>query len=177
MRSLEVTLLPDREKYPHAWPMKWWLVEVWERYPPPAEEGLHWLLWTKQPASTNNISRAVALSKKDPTFMFVVDDPQVVDWVEQAAAASNTRLRIAVSVFAGMTRKGIAAGEPAVTLAQKVAASKRMEFEGFMAYSGGAAHTRTWEARRKRSEADLAGVRESVELARKRYDAFKTAFF
>jgi D-serine deaminase-like pyridoxal phosphate-dependent protein len=109
----------------------------------------------------------VALSKKDPTFMFVVDDPQVVDWVEEAAAAKNARLKIAVSVFANMTRQGIANGQPAVELAQKVAASKRMDFEGFMAYSGGAAHTHTWEARRKRSSDDLAGVRETVALARK----------
>ena len=129
--------------------------------------GIKHVLWTKQPASVNNISRAVALSKKDPTFMFVVDDPQVVDWVEEAAAAANTRLRIAVSVFAGMTRQGIANGEPAVSLAQKVSASKRMDFEGFMAYSGGAAHTKTFGARRKRSADDLAGVRETVAMARK----------
>jgi len=129
--------------------------------------GIKHVLWTKQPASTNNITRAVALSKKDPTFMFVVDDPQVVDWVEEAAAASNTRLRIAVSVFAGMNRQGIANGQPALDLARKVAASKRMDFEGYMAYSGGAAHTKPWAARRKKSSDDLAGVRETVELTRK----------
>jgi D-serine deaminase-like pyridoxal phosphate-dependent protein len=129
--------------------------------------GIKHVLWTKQPAGVNNISRAVALSKKDPTFMFVVDDPQVVDWVEEAAAARNARLKIAVSVFAGMTRQGIENGKPALELAQKVASSKRMEFEGFMAYSGNAAHTKTWPARRARSAADLAGVRETVDLARK----------
>ncbi len=129
--------------------------------------GIKHVLWTKQPAGVNNISRAVALSKKDPTFMFVVDDPQVVDWVEEAAAARNARLKIAVSVFAGMTRQGIENGKPAIELAQKVASSKRMEFEGFMAYSGNAAHTKTWPARRARSAADLAGVRETVDLARK----------
>lgn len=129
--------------------------------------GIKHVLWTKQPASVNNISRAVALSKRDPTFMFVVDDPQVAAWVEDAAAAQNARLKIAVSVFAGMTRQGIANGQPATELAQKVAASKRMSFEGFMAYSGGAAHTKTWQARRKKSADDLAGVRETVELARK----------
>ena len=48
--------------------------------------GIKHVLWTKQPTSVNNITRAVALSKRDPTFMFVVDDPLVVDWVEQAAA-------------------------------------------------------------------------------------------
>jgi hypothetical protein len=129
--------------------------------------GIKHVLWTKQPASVNNISRAVALSRRDPTFMFVVDDAQVAAWVEDAAAAQNARLKIAVSVFAGMTRQGIANGQPAVELAQKVTASKRLSFEGFMAYSGGAAHTKTWEARRKKSADDLAGVRETVELARK----------
>ena len=129
--------------------------------------GIKNVLWTKQPASVNNIQRAVALSKKDPTFMFVVDDPQVVDWVDEAAAARNAKLRIAVSVFAGMARQGIENGQPAVDLAQKVAASKRMQLEGFMAYSGGAAHTHIWSTRRKRSSDDLAGVRETVALARK----------
>jgi 3-hydroxy-D-aspartate aldolase len=129
--------------------------------------GIKHVLWTKQPASVNNVTRAVALSKKDPTFMFVVDDPIVVDWVEQAAAAKNAKLRIAVSVFAGLARQGIANGQPAVELAQKVASSKRMQFEGFMAYSGGAAHTKNWELRRKKSSDDLAGVRETVALAKK----------
>ncbi|HEY2012580.1 MAG TPA: alanine racemase, partial [Bryobacteraceae bacterium] len=129
--------------------------------------GIKHVLWTKQPASVNNISRAVALSKRDPTFMFVVDDPQVVAWVDEAAAAANARVRIAVSVFAGLTRQGIENGRPAVDLAQKVAASKRMAFEGFMAYSGGASHTKTWAARRKKSADDLAGVHETVDLARK----------
>ncbi len=129
--------------------------------------GIKNVLWTKQPASVNNIQRAVALSKKDPTFMFVVDDPQVLDWVEQAAAARNTKLRIAVSVFAGMVRQGIENGQPAVELAQKVTRSKYAHLEGFMAYSGNASHTKTWGARRKRSSDDLTGVRETVALARK----------
>lgn len=129
--------------------------------------GIKHVLWTKQPASVNNIARAVALSKADPTFMFVVDDPIVLKWVEDAAAAHDVRLRLAVSVFAGLNRQGIANGQPAVDLAQRVASSKRIAFEGFMAYSGGAAHTHGWEARRKKSEGDLAGVRETVELAKK----------
>src|ERR1700688_980932 len=51
--------------------------------------GIKGVLWTKQPVGINNIQRAVLLSKKDPSFMFVVDDAQVVDWVEEAAAAHN----------------------------------------------------------------------------------------
>lgn len=129
--------------------------------------GIQHVLWTKQPASLNNISRAIVLTKRDPTFMFVVDDPLVVDWVEQAAAAADAKCKVAVSVFAGMDRQGIENGPPAVGLAQKVIASKRMEFQGYMAYSGGASHTKGFEARRKKSANDLAGLQETLELSRK----------
>jgi D-serine deaminase-like pyridoxal phosphate-dependent protein len=42
-----------------------------------------------------------------------------------------------------------------------------MQLEGYMAYSGGASHTRTWEKRRAKSASDLAGVQETVALAKK----------
>lgn len=129
--------------------------------------GIKGVLWTKQPVGINNTQRAVLLSKKDPTFMFVVDDPQVVDWVEQAAAAHNTKVKIVVSVYAGMARQGIEGGKPALELAQKVSSSRRMSFEGFMAYSGRAAHTQGFEARKKFSLEVLSGVRESRDLAKK----------
>jgi D-serine deaminase-like pyridoxal phosphate-dependent protein len=129
--------------------------------------GIKGVLWTKQPVSMNNIQRAVALSKEDSTFMCVADDAQVVEWLEEAAAARNAKLRIAVSVFAGMARQGIDGGQPALELAQKVSSSKRMQFEGFMAYSGGAAHTKGFEARKQKSMEVLAGVRESRDLAKK----------
>src|SRR6267142_1467274 len=129
--------------------------------------GIKGVLWTKQPVGINNTQRAVLLSKKDPTFMFVLDDAQVVDWVEEAAAAHNTKVKIVVSVYAGMARQGIEGGKPALELAQKVSSSKRMTFEGFMAYSGRAAHTKGFEERKKASMDVLAGVRESRDLAKK----------
>jgi len=52
MRALRTTLRPDRAKYPHAWPLTWTLVEVWEPHPAPAGEALHWVLWTQEPATT-----------------------------------------------------------------------------------------------------------------------------
>lgn len=51
-RSLTAILLPDRSKYPHAWPMPWNLVEVWEPAPPAGAEPLHWLLWTRESIAT-----------------------------------------------------------------------------------------------------------------------------
>jgi len=129
--------------------------------------GLKNVMWTKQPASKNAIERAVALSIKDPTFMFVIDDPIVFDWIEQAAIAHNAHLKVLVSVDAGPSRQGIENGQPALELAQKVAASKRMRFEGIMAYAGGAAHTKTWEKRREQSAKSMTAPRKTVELIKK----------
>ena len=129
--------------------------------------GIKGVLWTKQPASYNNLIRAITLTKRDPTFMFVVDDAVVADQVEQAAAAAKVKCRVAVSVFAGMKRQGIQNGQPAVDLAQKLVSSKHIELAGFMAYSGTAAHTKGWAARRKQSAEDLSGAQETVALARK----------
>jgi hypothetical protein len=52
VRSMPVTLVPDLEKYPHAWPTTWNLVEVWEPAPPAGTEPAHWLIWTLEPATT-----------------------------------------------------------------------------------------------------------------------------
>jgi D-serine deaminase-like pyridoxal phosphate-dependent protein len=129
--------------------------------------GLKNVMWTKQPASKNGIERAVALSIKDPTFMFVIDDPIVFEWIEQAAIADSAHLKVLVSVDAGLSRQGIENGQPAVDLAQKIASSKHMQFEGIMAYAGAAAHTKTFEKRRVESAKDMAAPRETVELIKK----------
>ncbi|MCX6585109.1 MAG: alanine racemase [Acidobacteria bacterium] len=129
--------------------------------------GIKGVLWTKQPASNNNIIRAVNLSKADPTFMFVVDDFNVLAKVDEAAAAAKTKCRIVVSVYAGLTRQGIANGQPAVDLAKRVLSAKNVSFEGWMAYSGGASHTKGWQARLQKSIEDLSGVNETVALAKK----------
>ena len=86
----------------------------------------------------------------------------VFDWVEQAAAASQAKCRIAVSVYAGLVRQGIANGQPALELAQKVASSKHAKLEGYMAYSGGASHTKGSKARSKKSAEDLSGLQETL---------------
>ena len=96
--------------------------------------GIKGVLWTKQPVgSQRNSHELLRCQKKDPTFMFVIDDAQVVDWVEEAAAARRTHASGLVSVYAGMARQGIEGGQPALELAQKVSSSKRMKVESIMA--------------------------------------------
>jgi len=128
--------------------------------------GMSGILLTRQPTSKNNISRIVALAKKDPTIGTVVDDPIAADWLQEAARAENIKLRTVVDVYAGLTRHGIEPGQPALDLAKEVDASKNLKLYGFMGYAGRAAHTPGWEDRMKKSRSDVSGMLETVAAAR-----------
>jgi 3-hydroxy-D-aspartate aldolase len=131
-----------------------------------ARSGIKGVLLTRQPASRNNILRTIALAKAEPTFATVVDDPLAADWMQEAAATRNVKLRTVVDVYAGLTRHGIDRAE-ALDLAKKVDSSKNLKLIGLMGYSGGASHTHGWEDRRKKSAEDLSGLVEAVSAARK----------
>ncbi|MCW5981406.1 MAG: alanine racemase [Bryobacteraceae bacterium] len=131
-----------------------------------AGAGIKGVLLTRQPASRNNIARTVALAKKEPTFGTVVDDPLVAGWLQEAAAAEGVKLRTVVDIYAGLTRHGIEPGAPAVELAKKVDAAKNLRLLGLMGYSGAASHTKGWEQRKKKSADDIAGLLETVGMAR-----------
>jgi D-serine deaminase-like pyridoxal phosphate-dependent protein len=128
--------------------------------------GFTGILLTRQPESKNNIARVIALAKHDATFGTVVDDPQTAAWLQDAAQAEHIKLRTVVDVFAGLTRHGIEPGGPALDLAKQVDASKNLKLFGMMGYSGGAAHTHTFDGRIKKSREDLSGVLEAVSAAR-----------
>jgi D-serine deaminase-like pyridoxal phosphate-dependent protein len=132
-----------------------------------SRSGIKGVLLTRQPTSKNNIRRTIALAKRDATFGTVVDDPLVADWLQEAAAAERVKVKTIVDVYAGLSRHGIEAGEPAVELAKKVDSAKNLELIGLMGYSGGASHTKGWEDRKKKSQDDLSGLLQSVAAARK----------
>jgi D-serine deaminase-like pyridoxal phosphate-dependent protein len=132
-----------------------------------AQSGIKGILLTRQPASKNNIIRTIALAKREPTFATVVDDPQMADWLQDAAAERGVKLRTAVDIYAGLTRHGIEAGDAALDVAKKVNASKNLSLIGFMGYSGTASHTHGFSERRQKSQEDLAGLLSTVAAARK----------
>jgi D-serine deaminase-like pyridoxal phosphate-dependent protein len=129
--------------------------------------GIRGILHTCQPVGRNKVSRAVALAKKDPTTNWVVDDPITVDTLEEAAGAAHTKMSVVVDVYAGLTRQGAQPGDPALALAQKVAKCKNLRLIGIMGYSGGASHTHGFEARKKRSANDIAGMLDTAQRAKK----------
>ena len=75
-----------------------------------ARSGVTGILLTRQPTSKNNINRTIALARRDPLFGTVVDDPLVANWLQEAADDEGVKVMVAVDVYAGLTRHGIAPG-------------------------------------------------------------------
>jgi D-serine deaminase-like pyridoxal phosphate-dependent protein len=129
--------------------------------------GIHGVLLTRQPVGKNNIGRVITLATQDPTFATVVDDPIAADWLQEAAQAAKTKIKVVVDVYAGLTRHGMQPGEDALQLAKRVDSSKNLSLTGLMGYSGGASHTKGFQQRRQKSQQDLQGLLDSVALAKK----------
>jgi D-serine deaminase-like pyridoxal phosphate-dependent protein len=129
--------------------------------------GVKNVLHTCQPAGKNKIWRVVELAARDATFMCVADDPLTVDLLDEAASARRTRLTVLVDVYAGLTRHGIAPGPAALELAKRIDSKDNLRFGGVMGYSGNAAHTHGFEARKAKSLADVGPVVETAALCRK----------
>ncbi len=132
-----------------------------------AGAGIKNVLHTCQPAGRNKIGRAVELAKREPSLMLVADDPETVDLLNEAAGALSAKVLVLADIYAGLTRHGHAAGAPGLALAQKIDASKHLKFAGIMGYSGGASHTKGWEARREKSRLDVVPVVETATLCKK----------
>jgi D-serine deaminase-like pyridoxal phosphate-dependent protein len=129
--------------------------------------GLPGILWTCQPAGPNKFSRIVALTRKDPTFMFVVEDPRIADQLDELAAAEKVKFNVVVDIDVGIGRQGVTTPQEALELSQRVTKAKNLNLAGLMGYSGAASHTKGWEERHQVSRQEVSKLLESVELCRK----------
>ena len=95
-----------------------------------------------------------------------VDDAAQVAAVERAAREAGRRLGVLVEIDVGAGRCGVAPGPEAVALAQAIAASPHLRFDGLQAYHGSAQHLRRPEERRAAIGAAADQARRTVEQLR-----------
>jgi D-serine deaminase-like pyridoxal phosphate-dependent protein len=131
------------------------------------DSGLPGILWTCQPVGPNKFSRIVALTKKDPSFMFAVEDPLIVDQLEELAAAEKVTFNVVVDNDIGIGRQGVMPGQEGLELSRQVMKAKHLRLAGLMGYSGAASHEKGWQARKQVSEEEVGKLMESVHLCRK----------
>ncbi|NQT17932.1 MAG: DSD1 family PLP-dependent enzyme [Planctomycetes bacterium] len=122
-----------------------------------AEGGIENVLIANQVVGPRKVARLVELAGKIEVTV-AVDDVAQGDAISQAAAAAGVTVGALVEVDIGMGRCGVAPGEPALELAQRLLDRPGLEFRGIQAYEGHVVYMSDSEER-------AARVRESMALA------------
>jgi D-serine deaminase-like pyridoxal phosphate-dependent protein len=98
-----------------------------------AAAGVRDILIANQVVSAEKMRRLVAL-RRIADVLVLVDGPERVAELSAAAQAGGVELRVLVEVDVGMSRCGVAPGEPVVDLARRVAAAPGLRFAGLEAW-------------------------------------------
>jgi 3-hydroxy-D-aspartate aldolase len=103
--------------------------------------GIKDVLVSNEVAGARKLARLAALAGQ-ATIGVCVDAADNVEEIERAAADAGTRIGVMVEIDVGGRRCGVAPGATAAALAERVAASRHLRFQGLQAYYGSAQHVR-----------------------------------
>jgi D-serine deaminase-like pyridoxal phosphate-dependent protein len=126
-----------------------------------ARAGVRGLLITTEVVTPSGIRRLTRLAGEAPDTMVVVDHPDNVRALAQAAAADGVTLNVLVDVHVGARRTGVEPGEPALALGRLVAGQPALRLRGLQGYAGQCAHVMGWAARREASHAAMAPLMDT----------------
>src|SRR5438552_14260904 len=126
-----------------------------------ARAGVRGLLITTEVVPRASIRRLTRLAGEAPDTMVVVDHPDNVRALGQAAAEDGVTLNVLVDIHVAARRTGVEPGEPAVALGRLVSEQGALRLRGLQGYAGHCAHVIGWAARRAASHAAMAPLLET----------------
>jgi len=127
--------------------------------------GVRDILVANEVVGSIKLNRLAALARHASIAVCVDDAGNIAD-LEDAAVQFDARIKVLVEIDVGAGRCGVAPGEAAVLLAQTIARSKHLQFDGLQAYQGSAQHIRSYEERRQAIEKAIraaAGTKALIE--------------
>jgi D-serine deaminase-like pyridoxal phosphate-dependent protein len=119
------------------------------------------VLVTNEIVGRQKVERLARLAREAKVAVLADDAGNVGD-LDAAARAARVRLDVLVELNVGADRCGIAPGEPASRLAQRIAGCGSLRFAGLHAYHGSAQHLREAGERR----AAIAAAAEKARMTR-----------
>jgi 3-hydroxy-D-aspartate aldolase len=126
-----------------------------------ARAGVRGLLITTEVVPPSSIRRLTRLAGEAPDTIVVVDHPDNVRALAEAAVEDGVTLNILVDVHVGARRTGVEPGEPALALGRLVAEQRGLRLLGLQGYAGQVAHVMGWAARREASQAAMAPLMDT----------------
>ena len=122
------------------------------------EGGVRDILIANEVVGAAKLRRLAALARH-ATLAVCIDDGGSLAELEDAAVDFDARIKVLVEIDVGAGRCGVAPGKPALALAQAIAGSKHLSFDGLQAYQGSAQHIRNHGERHQ-------AIERAVEMAR-----------
>src|SRR6185503_20946189 len=116
---------------------------------------------TTEVVAPSAIGRLIRLAGEAPDTMVVVDHPDNVRALGQAAAAGGVTLNVMVDVHVGARRTGAEPGDPALAIGRLVTEQRSLRLRGLQGYAGHCAHVMGWEARRAASHMAMAPLMDT----------------
>ncbi len=130
------------------------------------EGGVRDVLVANEVVGAAKLKRLATLAQQAKVAV-CADDAGNVAELDAAARAAGVTLDVLVEVNVGANRCGVEPGEPALKIAQAIAACKNLRYAGLQAYQGGAQHLRGVAERRSAIDAAVAGVQKTLALIEK----------
>ena len=133
-----------------------------------AEGGISGLLLTSPVQHPAKIDRLVALLRRAPDLMVVVEDEANVRRLGEAVAAAGLRLTVLIDCDVGSPRFGVTSPAAAVELTRAIAAQPALQLGGIQGYAGHCQAVRDYAERRALSHAALGvlgAVRDALQEA------------
>lgn len=125
------------------------------------EGGVEDLLITNEIVGSQKLRRLAQLARNAHIGVCVDNHDNVAD-LAKAAGEAGARIDVLVEVDVGGGRCGVSPGEPALALAQAIAAAPELRFAGLHAYHGAAQHIRKFSERK----AAIAAAAEKARTTR-----------
>ena len=121
------------------------------------------VLISNEVVGARKLDRLAALAHQ-ARVMIVADNEIAVEALGVTARRAGVKIRVRVEIDVGANRCGVAPGEPAVTLAKRIARERHLGFAGLQAYQGRAQHLRTFEERQAAIDAAIAMTARTIAL-------------
>lgn len=132
-----------------------------------AAGGIPGLLITSEMVGRNKMERLVALTRRQPDTMSVVDDIAHARQLNDAAEAGGVRLNVLVDIDPMGRRTGTTAGEAAMVLAEGILKLSRLNLRGVHSYSGASSHVVGFAERKAHSAEVMAPPIETYQRMKK----------
>lgn len=132
-----------------------------------AAGGIPGLLITSEMVGRNKMERLVALTRRQPDTMSVVDDLAHARQLNHAAEAGDVRLNVLVDIDPMGRRTGTTAGDRAMALAEGILKLSSLHLRGVHSYSGASSHVVGFAERKAHSEEVMAPPIETYQRMKK----------